>query len=93
MESVIAAASSSSNVAAVKMAEKAIPGMVDYWKKTMVTETDWQAYHSFGWLNGGLESIVPTMEYPTVDGTTVVCFKSHLVAGFGLPLSYPVSRK
>jgi hypothetical protein len=41
MESVIAAASSSSNVAAVKMAEKAIPGMVDYWKKTMVTETDW----------------------------------------------------
>jgi hypothetical protein len=27
------------------------------------------------------------VEYPTVDGTTVVCFESHLVAGLGLPPS------
>jgi hypothetical protein len=24
------------------------------------------------------------MEYPTVDGSTVVCFESHLVAGLAL---------
>jgi hypothetical protein len=87
MESNIPASSSSSNVATTKMAEKTIPEMVNYWKKTTVTETDRQAYHSFGWLNGGLESIVPTVEYPTVDDTTVVYFESHLVAGLGLPSS------
>jgi hypothetical protein len=58
--------------------------MVDYWKKTLVTKTDRKAYHSFSWLNGGLESTVPTVEYPTVDDTTVVCFESHLIAGLGL---------
>jgi hypothetical protein len=43
------------------------------------------AYYSFSWLNGGLESSVPIVEYSTVDSTTVVCFESHLVAGLGLP--------
>jgi hypothetical protein len=61
--------------------------MVDYWKKTMITKVDRQACYSFGWLNGGLESSVHTVEYPIVDGTTVVCFESHLVAGLGLPPS------
>jgi hypothetical protein len=61
--------------------------MINYWKKWMVTEADRHAYHSFGWLNGGQESTVLTVEYPTVDGTTVVCFESHLVAGLGLPPS------
>jgi hypothetical protein len=79
-----AVASSFSNVAAMKMAKKTIPEMVDYWKKATVMEADCQAYHSFGWLNGGLESTVPIVEYPTVDNTTVVCFESHLVAGLGL---------
>jgi hypothetical protein len=32
--------SSSSNVAAAKMAEKTTPEMVDYWKKTTVTEAN-----------------------------------------------------
>jgi hypothetical protein len=40
--------SSSSNVAAAKMTKKTTPEMVDYWKKTTVTEADHQAYHSFG---------------------------------------------
>jgi hypothetical protein len=66
-------AASSSNIAAMKIV-----------KKTMITEVDRQAYHSFGCLNGGLESTVPTVEYPIVDGTIVVCFESHLVAGLGL---------
>jgi hypothetical protein len=40
MESGVPGASSSSNVAVVKMAEKTILEMVDYWKMTTVTETD-----------------------------------------------------
>jgi hypothetical protein len=87
MESNVVAASSSSNVAAMKIAKKTTPEMVDYWKKTLVTETDRQAYHSFDWLNGGLESTVPTVDFPTVDGITMVCFESHLVPGLGLPPS------
>jgi hypothetical protein len=91
-ESNVSATSSSSNVAATKMAKKAIPDMVDYWKKATVTKTSRHAYHSFGWLNGGLESTVPTVEYPTVDVTTVVCFESHLVAGLGvLPSKFLVA--
>jgi hypothetical protein len=39
---------SSFNVAVAKMAEKTTPEMVDYSKKTTVTEADRQAYHSFG---------------------------------------------
>jgi hypothetical protein len=69
---------SSSNVAAAKMADKTTPEMIDYWKKKTVTEAGRQAYHSFGWLNGGLESSVPTVKYLTVDDTIVVCFESHL---------------
>jgi hypothetical protein len=45
--------SSSSNVAAAKMAEKTTPEMVDYWKKTMITKSDQLAYHSFGCLMVG----------------------------------------
>jgi hypothetical protein len=52
-----------------------------------VTEANRKAYDSFSWLNGGLESSVPIVEYPTVDGTTVVCLESHLVARLGLPPS------
>jgi hypothetical protein len=84
MESDILVASSSSNVAAAKMPEKTTPEMINYWKKTMVAKADRQAYHSFGWLNGELESSVPTMEYTIVHSTTVVCFKLHLIAGLGL---------
>jgi hypothetical protein len=54
MKSDVSVAYSSSNVAAVKMAKKTTPEMVDYWKKKTVTEADRLAYHSFGWLNGGI---------------------------------------
>jgi hypothetical protein len=50
----------------------------------VVTEVDRKAYHSFNWLNGGMKSSVPIVEYPIVDGTIVVCFVSHLIAGLGL---------
>jgi hypothetical protein len=87
MESDVPVASSSSNMAAAKMAYKTTPEMVDYWKKMTVTEADRNAYHSFGWLNGGLESSVLVVEYSTVDNTIVVCVESHLVAWLRLPPS------
>jgi hypothetical protein len=77
-------ASSSANAATAKMADDIVPNMSNYWNKSTITEAYRKAYHSFNWLTDGLESIVPTVECPTVDGTTVVCFKSHLIAGLGL---------
>jgi hypothetical protein len=53
----------------------------------MITEADHQAYHSAGWLTSDLESSVSEVDVPTVDGSTVVYFESHLVAGLGLPPS------
>jgi hypothetical protein len=82
-----ALASSSSNATVKKMANKITPSMSNYWKKLMITKDDRSAYHATDWLSGGLESIVPTVECPTVDGTTIVCFKSHLIARLGLPPS------
>jgi hypothetical protein len=80
--------SSSTNEAVTKMANKTTPTLPNYSKKSTINEAD----HSAGWLDGGLESIVPTVEYPIVDGTTMVCFESHLVAGLGLaPSKFLVS--
>jgi hypothetical protein len=53
----------------------------------MITEVDRQAYHSTDWLIGSLESLVSEVDVPPVDGSTVVCFESHLVPGLGLPPS------
>jgi hypothetical protein len=81
------AVSTSSNVAAANIADKTILDMSDYWKKSIITEVDHQAYHSAGWLTDGLESLVCEVDVPTVDGSTVVYFETHLVAGLGLPPS------
>jgi hypothetical protein len=86
-ESDIAATSSSSNTAIEKMVKKDVPVLTDYWKKSTMTEADRSAYHNVGQLLGGVESFIPDLEFSTVDNTTVVCFKSHLVAGLGLPPS------
>jgi hypothetical protein len=45
-ESDVPVASSSSNVAVVKMANKTTPSMSDYWKKSTITKADHSAYHS-----------------------------------------------
>jgi hypothetical protein len=50
-----------------------------------ITDANHQAYHSTGWLTGGLESLVPEIDVPTLDGSNVVCSESHLVAGLGFP--------
>jgi hypothetical protein len=52
-----------------------------------VTEADLAAYHAAGWLPGGVISFTYDLEFSTVDKTTIVCFESHLIAGFDLPPS------
>jgi hypothetical protein len=87
VESDIVATSSSSNVATEKTANKDMPVLTDYWKKSLVTEADRFTYHFAGWLPGGLESFIPDLEFPTIDNTTVICFESHLIVGLSLPPS------
>jgi hypothetical protein len=57
-ESDISVASSSSNMTVVKIEDKIIPDMSDYWKKSTITEADRKAHHSASWLNDDLESSV-----------------------------------
>jgi hypothetical protein len=74
-------------MAAMMMANKTIPEMSDYWKKSTITEAYRLTYHSTSWLSGGLESLVPEVDVSTLDSSTVVCFESHLVARLDLPAS------
>jgi hypothetical protein len=66
MESDIPMAVSSSNMAATKIADKVIPDMSNYWKKSTGTDDDRKAYHSAGWLTGSLESSVSEVDVPIV---------------------------
>jgi hypothetical protein len=74
-------------VALEKMANKAIPSLPDYRKKSTISKADHSAYHDASWLGSTLESFVCTMEVPMVDKSTIVFFESHLVTGLGLPPS------
>jgi hypothetical protein len=87
VESEVPAVSSSSHMVVAKMVNKTSPSMSNYWKKSMITEVDYSSYHAIGWLGGRLEFYVPSVDIPTVDGSTVVCFESHLIAGLSLPPS------
>jgi hypothetical protein len=59
-----ATASSSSKDVIEKMMRKDVPVLTDYWKKSKVTKADRAAYHTVGWLFGGVESFVPDLEFP-----------------------------
>jgi hypothetical protein len=87
MESTTMAASSSLTHGATKIAEGEIPELTDFFKKMTVTEDDHRAYHACGWLTGNLVSLIPEIDVPTVEGSIVLCFESHLAAGLGLPPS------
>jgi hypothetical protein len=87
MESTTMAASSSPTCDTAKMAEGEILELTDFFKKTTVIEDDRRAYHDCGLLTGNLISFIPKVDVLTVEGSTVLCFESQLVAGLGLPLS------
>jgi hypothetical protein len=86
-ESTAMAASSSPTRGATKMAEGEILELIDFFKKTTVAEDDRRVYHDHGWLTGNLVSFIHEVDVPTVEGFTIICFKSQLAAGLGLPPS------
>jgi hypothetical protein len=61
-----------------------IPELPDFFKKTSVTDGERQAYHECGRLTGNVISSVPEVDVPTVEGSTAICFESHLIVGLGL---------
>jgi hypothetical protein len=46
--------SSSPTRGVIKMDDGEIPELVDFFKKTIVTKADRQAYYDLGWLSGNL---------------------------------------
>jgi hypothetical protein len=82
-ESVTSTASSPTYGAAL-MAKGEIPGLLDFFKKTSVTDGERQAHHERGWLTGNVISCVSEVDIPTIEGSTVIYFESHLVVGLGL---------
>jgi hypothetical protein len=79
--------SSSPTSGATKMAEGEIPELANFFKKMTITDGERQAYHDRGWLVGNLISFIPEVDVPTVEGSTIPCFESHLAAGLGFPPS------
>jgi hypothetical protein len=83
----VAAMTSSPTRGAALMAKGEIPELPAFFKKTSVIDGECQAYHECDWLTGNVISSVPEVDVPTVEGSTIICFKSHLFAGLGLPPS------
>jgi hypothetical protein len=73
-ESATLATSSSPTLAATKMADRKIPQMSDFFKKTIVTEEERLSYHIFGWLTGNLISMIPEVDVSIVHDSTIICF-------------------
>jgi hypothetical protein len=80
----VAAMTSSPTCGAAMMAKGEIPELSDLFKKTSIIDGEHQSYHERGWLTGNVISSVPEVDVPNVEGSTVICFESYLVAGLGL---------
>jgi hypothetical protein len=85
-ESVAATASSPTSGTAL-MAKGEIPELSDFFKKTSVIDGERRAYHERGWLTDNVISSVPEVDVPIVEGSTAICFESHLIAGLELSSS------
>jgi hypothetical protein len=80
----VAAMTSSPTHGAALMAKGEIPELSNFFNKTSITDCECQAYHEHGWLTGNIISSIHELDIPTVEGSTVICFESHLVVGLGL---------
>jgi hypothetical protein len=83
-ESTTMTTSSSPTHGASLMAKGEISELMDFFKRTTITEEELQAFHNRGWLTGNMISTVPEVDVSTVHGLTILCFESHLLAGLGL---------
>jgi hypothetical protein len=86
-ESAVMVTSSSPTHGVIKMDDGEILEFADFFKKTIVTEADRQAYHDLGWLSGNLISFISKVDVSIVEGSTVLCFEYQQAAGLGLPPS------
>jgi hypothetical protein len=82
-ESIVVMTSSPTHGASL-MAKGEIPELSDFFKKTSITDDERQAYHGHGWLTGNVISSILEVDVPSVEGSIIVCFEPHLVAGLGL---------
>jgi hypothetical protein len=83
----VAAMASSLTRGATLMAKGEIPELLDFFKKTSITDSECQACHERGWLTGNVISSIPEVDIPTVEGSTTIYFESHWIDGLGLPPS------
>jgi hypothetical protein len=81
------ATSSSPTLGTIKMADRKVQEMSDFFKKTTVIEEERHAYHDFSWLTGNLISIIHEVDVPTIHDSTILCFESYFTTGLGLPPS------
>jgi hypothetical protein len=79
-ESIVVMTSSPTHGASL-MAKSEIPELSNFFKKTSITDDERQAYHGHGWLTGNIISSILEVDVPSVEGSTIVCFESHLVVG------------
>jgi hypothetical protein len=86
-ENAAMATSSSLTRGVIKMDDGEIPELTNFFKKTIVTEADRKAYHDLDWLSGNLISFIPEVDFPTVEGSTVLCFECQLATGLEFPPS------
>jgi hypothetical protein len=86
-ESAAMVTSSSPTRGVIKMDDGEILELADFFKKTIVTEADRQAYHDLDWLFSNLISFIPEVDVPTVEDSTVLYFECQLAAGLGVPPS------
>jgi hypothetical protein len=66
------------------MAMGEIPELTYFFKKKIVIEEERRAFHDRDWLSGNTISTIPEVDVPTVHGSTLLYFESHLLAGLGL---------
>jgi hypothetical protein len=76
-ESTAMTTSSSPTRGASMMAKGEIPELTDFFKKTNVSEEEFQTYHRRGWLTGNVLSYITEVDVPTVHDLSVLCFESH----------------
>jgi hypothetical protein len=86
-ESTIMITSSSLTRSVSMMAKGEILELIDFFKKTSLSEEELQGYYRLGWLTGNVLSSIPEVDVPTVHDPSILCFESYLLAGLGLPPS------
>jgi hypothetical protein len=64
-----------------------ISELSDFFKKMSITNEEHQACHNRGWLPRNIISTILEVDIPTIEGSTIVYFEPHLVAGLGVPPS------